>query len=105
MGENGSGKSTLVRLIAGLYDPKSGSVMRNGTDTRTLSMRALTARTSAVFQKFQRYQMTLGENIIISDRLRHCGDFPEPFSPTTASVSPFFSVKETSLMASASAPG
>ncbi len=74
VGENGSGKSTLVRLIAGLYDPKSGSVMRNGTDTRTLSMRALTARTSAVFQKFQRYQMTLGENIIISDRLRHCGE-------------------------------
>ena len=74
IGHTGSGKSTLVRLIAGLYDPKSGSVMRNGTDTRTLSMRALTARTSAVFQKFQRYQMTLGENIIISDRLRHCGD-------------------------------
>ena len=74
VGENGSGKSTLVRLIAGLYEPKSGSITRNGTDTGALSMRALTARTSAVFQKFQRYQMTLGENITISDRLRRCGE-------------------------------
>ncbi len=72
VGENGSGKSTLVRLLAGLYEPKCGSVMMNGNDTRKLSLGALTARTSAVFQKFQRYQMTLGENITISDRFRSC---------------------------------
>lgn len=74
VGENGSGKSTLVRLICGLYEPKSGSVKMNGTDSGMLSLRALTVRTSAVFQKFQRYQMTLRENITISDRLRSCGE-------------------------------
>ncbi len=67
VGENGSGKSTLIRLIAGLYLPKEGTVRKNGVDTRQLTMDALTCQTSAVFQKFQRYQMTLAENIVISD--------------------------------------
>ncbi len=67
VGENGSGKSTLIRLIAGLYLPEKGTVWKNGVDTKELAMAALTCRTSAVFQKFQRYQMTLAENIAISD--------------------------------------
>lgn len=67
VGENGSGKSTLIRLIAGLYLPGEGTVRKNGVDTRQLTMDALTCRTSAVFQKFQCYQMTLAENIVISN--------------------------------------
>ncbi len=67
VGENGSGKSTLIRLIAGLYLPTEGTVKKNGVDTKKLAMDALTCRTSAVFQKFQRYQMTLAENIVISN--------------------------------------
>lgn len=67
VGENGSGKSTLIRLIAGLYLPVEGTVRKNGVDTRRLTMDALTCRASAVFQKYQRYQMTLAENIVISD--------------------------------------
>ena len=67
VGENGSGKSTLIRLIAGLYLPGEGTVRKNGVDTRQLTMDALTCRASAVFQKYQRYQMTLAENIVISD--------------------------------------
>ncbi len=67
VGENGSGKSTLIRLMAGLYLPGEGTVKKNGIDTRELAMAALTGKTSAVFQKFQRYQMTLAENIVIGD--------------------------------------
>lgn len=74
VGENGSGKSTLIRLIAGLYLPGEGTVKKNGTDTRELAMEALTGQTSAVFQKFQRYQMTLAENIVISDPAADCGE-------------------------------
>lgn len=67
VGENGSGKSTLAHLIAGLYVPGEGAVLRSNEDTRELSGESLYKNISAVFQKYQRYQMTLGENIEISD--------------------------------------
>ena len=66
VGGNGAGKSTLVRLIAGLYLPGSGSVTVGGTDTRHVQPAALHARLSAVFQKYQRYRMTLGDNVALS---------------------------------------
>ncbi|MDR3147082.1 MAG: ABC transporter ATP-binding protein/permease [Treponema sp.] len=66
VGENGSGKSTLVRLITGLYLPDEGVVRIGGVSTAEASMKRLFERTSAVFQNYQRYQMTLGENVGIS---------------------------------------
>jgi ATP-binding cassette subfamily B protein len=67
VGENGSGKSTIIRLITGLYSPSQGSVTYGEIDTSTLSMKSLFSKTSAVFQKYQRYQMKLADNIGISD--------------------------------------
>lgn len=67
VGENGSGKSTLVRLLSGLYPPDEGELLVNGIPAAALSFRALFAGTSAVFQRYQRYQMTLADNIAISD--------------------------------------
>lgn len=67
VGENGSGKSTLLRLISGLYLPDEGSVRFNGVETKVLTPKALFSHTSAVFQKYQRYQMTLEDNITISE--------------------------------------
>ena len=67
VGENGSGKSTMIRLITGLYTPTKGSVSFGGIDTKKLSMKSLFSKTSAVFQKYQRYQMKLCENIGISN--------------------------------------
>ncbi len=66
VGENGSGKTTLARLIAGLYLPAEGKALLGGVDMATLDPRLLYRNTSAVFQKYQRYQMRLQENITIS---------------------------------------
>lgn len=67
VGENGSGKSTLVKLITGLYLPQKGLVIHNNKATKDLSSRVLFKGTSAVFQKINKYQLTLRENIIISE--------------------------------------
>lgn len=67
VGENGAGKTTLVKLMIGLYLPTEGSVVIGGVDTRDVSASSIYKGISAVFQKFQKYKMTLRENIAISD--------------------------------------
>ncbi len=67
VGENGAGKTTLVRLLIGLYVPHEGKVLLNGMDTSKTNNKSLFSYLSGVFQRFQKYQMTLNENIHISD--------------------------------------
>lgn len=66
VGENGSGKSTLVRLIAGLYHPTEGEVTYAGINLKDVSPQMRFKHVSAVCQKYQRYQLTLKENIGVS---------------------------------------
>jgi ATP-binding cassette subfamily B protein len=74
VGENGSGKSTLVRLITGLYLPENGSVLVGEHNTKEVSMGSLFKGVSAVFQKYQKYQMQLRQNICISEFDKECLD-------------------------------
>ncbi len=67
VGENGAGKTTLVKLLIGLYLPTEGKVGIGGVDSRAVSPGTIYRGISAVFQKYQRYKMTLDENIRISD--------------------------------------
>lgn len=65
VGEKGAGKTTLARILLGIYPPDSGSVTLGGKvmDEKTNCFPSI----SAVFQKFNRYKLTLEENIRISD--------------------------------------
>ena len=56
---------TLARILLGLYPPKSGSVFQGGEriDENTCCFSSV----SAVFQSFNRYPLSLEENIRISD--------------------------------------
>ncbi|MFO7705079.1 MAG: ABC transporter ATP-binding protein [Halopseudomonas sp.] len=63
VGENGAGKSTLVRLIAGLYHPDVGSVQIGSADLSDADDETRFEHLSAVFQHYQRYHMTLLDNV------------------------------------------
>jgi ATP-binding cassette subfamily B protein len=63
VGENGAGKSTLVKLLLGLEPPDAGRVTVDGLDLSALDPRSLRRATSAVFQRFARYPLSLAENV------------------------------------------
>ncbi|MCL2814152.1 MAG: ABC transporter ATP-binding protein/permease [Oscillospiraceae bacterium] len=67
VGENGAGKTTLVKLLTGLYKPTGGSVKIGGTDTSKANYSSLFEGVSGVFQKYQKYALTLKENVQIAD--------------------------------------
>jgi ATP-binding cassette subfamily B protein len=67
VGENGSGKSTLVRLLTGMYTPSEGRVLIGGLDTIFTAPSSIYYDISGVFQEYQRYKMTLFDNVIISN--------------------------------------
>ncbi len=74
VGENGSGKSTLIKLLIGFYKPTGGDIKYNGVSTKDISFSCLTEKSSAVFQKYCQYQMSLRDNIIIGDIRKEATD-------------------------------
>ena len=67
VGENGAGKSTLIKLLCGLYQATSGRVLLHGLDIRDWDRDALRWQIAVIFQDFNRYQFTVGENIGAGD--------------------------------------
>ncbi|WP_233160427.1 ATP-binding cassette domain-containing protein [Actinophytocola xanthii] len=64
VGENGSGKTTLAKIVAGLYEPDTGTRHWDGVALPAPDVRA---SVTVIFQDFVRYQMSLRDNITISD--------------------------------------
>lgn len=67
VGENGSGKSTLTKIIMGLYQPTQGTVTYGNESLNHSSDISRFTGTSAVFQDFIKYKLSLEDNIKISD--------------------------------------
>ncbi len=67
VGENGAGKSTMIKLLSGLYQPDEGRILLHGRDIREWDPQALRRSTGVIFQDFNRYQFTVGENIGAGD--------------------------------------
>lgn len=65
VGENGSGKTTLAKIIAGLYDPDSGSMKWDAADTADLPPGTIPASTSVIMQDFVRYAMDARTNVAL----------------------------------------
>jgi ATP-binding cassette subfamily B protein len=63
VGENGSGKTTLAKLLAGLYHPDSGAIFWDDVDVSTVDPDRLRASIAVIFQDFERFHLTAGENI------------------------------------------
>jgi len=67
VGENGAGKSTLIKLLCGFYTPDSGRILLHGRDVCDWDQQALHRCIGVIFQDFNRYQFTVGENIGVGD--------------------------------------
>ena len=67
VGVNGSGKSTLIKLLLGLYDEYTGTILINGHDIRELKRENLHEVFSVVFQDFARYQLSIEEIMSLVD--------------------------------------
>jgi ATP-binding cassette, subfamily B, bacterial len=67
VGENGAGKTTLVKLLGRLYDPDEGRILLDGYDLKEYNLIELREHIGVIFQDFQRFQFTAGDNIAVGD--------------------------------------
>ena len=67
VGKNGSGKTTFIKLICRFYDVEEGQILINGTDIREYDIGAYRRLFSAVFQDFDIFSFTVGQDIAVAE--------------------------------------
>ena len=67
VGRNGSGKSTLIKILAGLYDDYEGKIFVNGINLKKIKKSSLQKNMSILFQDYNKYEMTVRDNIALGD--------------------------------------
>ncbi|WP_083428213.1 ABC transporter ATP-binding protein [Murdochiella vaginalis] len=87
VGPSGGGKSTIAKLLAGFWDPSSGSISIGGIDTQNISFLQLAEEISFVSQENFLFDVSLKENIrlgkpnatdeeiIAAAKAAHCHEF------------------------------
>jgi simple sugar transport system ATP-binding protein len=72
VGENGSGKSTLIKIIAGVYERDSGSIVINNKEFERLHpIDAIREGIQVIYQDFSLFpNLTVAENIALNIELR-----------------------------------
>lgn len=82
VGYNGAGKTTLTNLLLRLYDATEGEILIDGQNIKNATADSHRDRFAAVFQDFQIFSCSLGENVALDvnpdeervwDALRHSG--------------------------------
>ena len=63
VGENGAGKSTLIKLMLGLYTPKSGKILYNGEDILLFDPKMYRERFGVVFQDHVVFAESVYDNV------------------------------------------
>ncbi len=65
LGPIGSGKSTFLRLLAGLYHPRTGRVLLDGLDVTQIHQQILSRHIAYLQQDTRLFEGTLRENLLI----------------------------------------
>jgi len=82
VGYNGAGKTTLTNLLLRLYDATQGEILIDGENIKDFTINSHRNRFAAVFQDFQIFSCTVGENVAldinpdkaaVENALRHSG--------------------------------
>lgn len=66
VGVNGAGKTTLTNLLLRLYDVTDGEILIGGRNIKDETVASHRNRFSAVFQDFQIFAASLGENVALN---------------------------------------
>jgi ATP-binding cassette subfamily B protein len=64
VGPSGAGKTTLVKLLVGLYRPRSGDILYNGHSSSEVNLDQLRERIGFVTQDTQLFSGTIRENLL-----------------------------------------
>lgn len=65
VGYNGAGKTTLTNLLLRLYDASEGEILIDGENIKECTIKSHRDRFSAVFQDFQIFSCSIGENVAL----------------------------------------
>ena len=97
VGESGSGKSTLARILTMIDRQTDGELFIDGMPVDIKRTGVTAARAMSIFSPSMKNSPAVGASIMVT--MRATVDFPQPLSPTMASVLPSSTLNETPLTA------
>jgi L-arabinose transport system ATP-binding protein len=82
VGENGAGKSTLLRILGGIYQPNSGSLVIGGRERLFHSAADSIAAGVAIIHQELHYvpNLTVGENLLLALGAANCCGWSLPLT-------------------------